>query len=55
MVLDIVCYRRHGHNEADQPAFTQPLMYEKIAKQPPTNKIYAQQLMDEGAVDKVGI
>ena len=50
VVLDMVCYRRHGHNESDEPAFTQPLMYKKIAQLPPTRQIYAQQLIREGVL-----
>jgi 2-oxoglutarate dehydrogenase E1 component len=50
VVVDMVCYRRHGHNESDEPAFTQPLMYKKIAELPPTRQIYAQQLIREGVV-----
>ena len=52
-MIDIVCYRRHGHNEADQPSFTQPLMYAKIAKQKAVNKLYADRLKDESVVDQV--
>jgi 2-oxoglutarate dehydrogenase E1 component len=50
VVLDIFCYRRHGHNEADEPAFTQPLMYRAIASHPTTREIYAQRLASEGLV-----
>lgn len=46
-VIDIVGYRRHGHNELDEPMFTQPLMYTKIRKQQPVMDIYGQRLVDE--------
>ncbi|MCC7283280.1 MAG: 2-oxoglutarate dehydrogenase E1 component, partial [Acetobacteraceae bacterium] len=49
-VLDIVCYRRHGHNEADEPAFTQPLMYKRIREQRTTRTLYAERLAREGSV-----
>lgn len=48
IVIDLVCYRRHGHNEADQPSFTQPAMYEAIAKQPPVLEQYLDSLKKEG-------
>jgi 2-oxoglutarate dehydrogenase E1 component len=50
IVLDIVCYRRHGHNETDEPAFTQPLMYRAIAATKTTLTLYAEQLAAEGVV-----
>jgi 2-oxoglutarate dehydrogenase E1 component len=50
VVIDMVCYRRHGHNEADEPAFTQPLMYRKIRSHPTTVEIYARRLAEEGVV-----
>ena len=50
IVLDIVCYRRHGHNETDEPAFTQPLMYRAIGKQKTTRTLYAERLAAEGVV-----
>jgi 2-oxoglutarate dehydrogenase E1 component len=49
-VLDIVCYRRHGHNEADEPAFTQPLMYKRIRDKRTTRTLYAERLAKEGSV-----
>ncbi len=50
VVIDIFCYRRYGHNEGDEPAFTQPLMYKKIAKQETTRSKYAAQLIAEGVI-----
>jgi len=50
VVVDITCYRRFGHNEGDEPSFTQPLMYKKIKKHPTTLNVYAQKLIKEGAV-----
>ncbi|GGF08484.1 2-oxoglutarate dehydrogenase subunit E1 [Aliidongia dinghuensis] len=52
VVVDMFCYRRHGHNETDEPAFTQPLMYRKIATQPTTRQIYAEKLVGEGTLDQ---
>ena len=49
-VIDLIGYRRFGHNETDEPAYTQPLMYDKIKKHPPVRKIYAQKLIGEGLV-----
>ncbi len=50
IVLDIVCYRRHGHNETDEPAFTQPIMYRAIKAQKTTRTLYAERLAAEGVV-----
>jgi 2-oxoglutarate dehydrogenase E1 component len=50
VVIDMWCYRRFGHNEGDEPAFTQPLMYKKIAGHPSTRTIYAEKLVGEGSL-----
>jgi len=51
VVIDLVGYRRYGHNEADEPAYTQPTMYERIKQTPPVREKYAAQLASEGVVD----
>ncbi|MGH6865296.1 MAG: 2-oxoglutarate dehydrogenase E1 component, partial [Methyloceanibacter sp.] len=48
VVIDMFCYRRHGHNEADEPAFTQPMMYQRIGQHPGVVEIYSNRLIDEG-------
>jgi 2-oxoglutarate dehydrogenase E1 component len=50
VVIDMFCYRRHGHNEGDEPSFTQPLMYKAIADHPTTLEIYGKKLVGEGIV-----
>ena len=50
IVIDMYCYRRQGHNEGDEPAFTQPQMYAAIAEHPTTRKVYADRLVAEGTV-----
>jgi 2-oxoglutarate dehydrogenase E1 component len=50
VVIDMFCYRRHGHNEGDEPAFTQPVMYKKIASHPSTLELYSRRLIAEGVM-----
>lgn len=52
IVINMICYRRYGHNEGDEPAFTQPLMYDIIRKHPTLREVYAKQLVREGVVDQ---
>lgn len=49
--IDMVCYRRHGHNESDEPKFTQPSLYNKISKHPNPRELYNKSLIDRGDVD----
>ncbi len=50
VVIDLIGYRKHGHNELDQPSFTQPLMYKRVAQMKPVAEIYEKQLLDEGVL-----
>ena len=50
VVIDLVCYRKYGHNEADEPAFTQPLMYAKIDDRRSVRKLYTEQLLNSGEI-----
>jgi len=52
VVIDVICYRRYGHNEGDEPYFTQPQMYRRIKDRPPVNRIYADKLTQEGLIDR---
>ncbi len=52
IVIDLVCYRKLGHNEGDDPTLTQPLMYKKVAAHPGSRAVYAEQLIKEGVVTK---
>jgi 2-oxoglutarate dehydrogenase E1 component len=53
VVIDMVCYRRHGHNEGDEPAFTQPLMYEKIRNRISIRELYTEQLVMAGELSSI--
>src|SRR5829696_1422009 len=50
VVIDMWCYRRYGHNEADEPSFTQPLMYERIKNRRPVRKLYTEALVNRGDI-----
>jgi len=52
IVIDMWCYRRFGHNEGDEPSFTQPLMYAKIGEHPPISALYAARLEEQGVIGK---
>ncbi len=55
VVIDMFCYRRFGHNEADEPAFTQPIMYDRIRKHPTVVQLYSERLIEEGVVTAEGV
>ena len=55
VVVDVVCFRRYGHNEGDEPYFTQPQMYDRIRHRSPLNEIYSQKLLEKGVIQKEGM
>ncbi len=55
VVIDLVCYRRYGHNEGDEPYFTQPTMYQRIRQRPPLNRVYGDRLVAEGVLSKTEV
>lgn len=52
VIIDMICYRRNGHNELDQPAFTQPQLYRRISRHPPTLQVFEKKLIDDGSMTK---
>ncbi|MEI6206237.1 MAG: 2-oxoglutarate dehydrogenase E1 component [Desulfuromonadales bacterium] len=52
VVIELICYRRHGHNEGDEPAFTQPVMYKQISSRPSINRIYGDYLVEQAGVPR---
>ena len=52
VIIDMYCYRRHGHNEGDEPAFTQPLMYKAIGQHPTSRQIYTEKLVADGVISQ---
>ena len=52
VVVDMICYRRFGHNEGDEPSFTQPLMYKKIRSHPSTTEVYGKKLVDQNIISQ---
>jgi 2-oxoglutarate dehydrogenase E1 component len=55
IVIDMWCYRRFGHNEGDEPSFTQPLMYERIKSHPPVSEVYGARLIEQKVIDRAWI
>jgi 2-oxoglutarate dehydrogenase E1 component len=55
VVVDLVCYRRYGHNEGDEPYFTQPTMYQRIRQRPPLNRVYGDRLVAEGVLSNTDV
>lgn len=55
VVIDMYCYRRHGHNESDEPAFTQPILYKKISEHPLISETYSKRLLETGAITEKDI
>ena len=55
VMIDLWCYRRHGHNEVDEPSFTQPVMYQEIARHKSVLQLYSEQLLSEGKISQAAL
>ena len=55
VIVDMICYRKFGHNEGDEPYFTQPAMYERIRERPPLYKMYGERLVENGDIDESSV
>jgi 2-oxoglutarate dehydrogenase E1 component len=55
VIIDLVCFRRYGHNETDEPAFTQPLMYQQVERQPSERQLYSQSLVERAVITEADV
>jgi multifunctional 2-oxoglutarate metabolism enzyme len=55
VVIDLICFRRHGHNEADEPTYTHPLLYQRVKQHPGVRALYVRRLIKDGVIDEAGV